>query len=623
VKGRFNAGSEQPSSRLHDFIGCDEARTLWGLFRERVRRTPEGIAYREYDGVAGSWRDCEWQAIAKRTDRFRSALAHEGLTPGDRVAVLLPNSTDWVCFDMAAHSLGLVVVAIYPHDSAANSAFILGHSDARVLIVDTLVRWEALHAYRSEFRLLKSVWLRSGGPITTAANAHPNLKHLNDNLKEKFPLPAAYPTAPTSLATLIYTSGTTGQPKGVMLSHHALLWNAEAVAMIIPPRTDDVFLSILPLAHAFERTVGYYLAMAGGATVAYARSAQQLREDLVAIRPTVLLGVPRLYERMHAAILAQVEGSALRSALLQRAKALGWRQFEAAQHRGPKLDLAARLAWVVLKRLVADRVTASFGGRLRAAVSGGAPLDRSVAEFLLGLGLPVVEGYGLTEAAPVVSANATEDNLPGSVGRPLKGLEVRLSDQGELMVRSPAVMMGYWKDQTQTERVLDAAGWLSTGDIGEIRDGRIFIPGRLKEIIVLSTGEKVNPNLVEAEITRDTLFDQVAVIGDGRPFIAALAVLNIAAWKRLARDDDVDPDRPNAEPVKTGILARIESLLTALPAHARVRAVHLCLEPWTIDAGLLTPTLKVKRDNVQRLFAKEIDALYAGHWIPRVERGDA
>ncbi len=623
MKGCLNAGSEQPSGQLDDFIGCDEARTLWGLFCERVRCTPEGIAYREYDGVAGSWRDYEWQAIAKRTDRFRSALAHEGLTPGDRVAVLLPNSTDWVCFDMAAHSLGLVVVAIYPHDSAASSAFILGHSDARVLIVDTLARWEALHAYRSEFPLLKSVRVRSGGPITTAANARPNLRRLDDILHEEFPLPAAYPTAPTSLATLIYTSGTTGQPKGVMLSHHALLWNAEAAAAIIPPRTDDVFLSILPLAHAFERTAGYYLAMAGGAAVAYARSAQQLREDLVVVRPTVLLGVPRLYERMYAAILAQVEGSTLRNALLQRAKALGWRQFEATQHRGPRLELAAGLAWFALKRLVADRVTASFGGRLRVAVSGGAPLDRSVAEFLVGLGLPVVEGYGLTEAAPVVSANAVEDNLPGSVGRPLKGLEVKLSDQGELMVRSPAVMMGYWKDQTQTERALDAAGWLSTGDMGEIRDGRIFIPGRLKEIIVLSTGEKVNPNLVEAEIARDTLFDQVAVVGDGRPFVAALAVLNIAAWKRLAGDDDVDPEQPNAEPVKTKILARIEPLLTTLPAYARIRAVHLCLEPWTIDAGLLTPTLKIKRDVVQRRFAKEIDALYTGHWIPRAERGDA
>ena len=623
MKGRLNVGSEQPFRRLHDFIRYDKAQTLWGLFCERVRRTPAGIAYQEYDGVAGNWRDYEWQAIANRTDRFRSALAHEGLTPGDRVAVLLPNSTDWVCFDMAAHSLGLVVAAIYPHDSAANSAFILGHSDARVLIADTLVRWEALHAYRSEFPFLKSVWLRSGDPVATTAKAHPNLRRLDDILNEESPLPAAYPTAPTSLATLIYTSGTTGRPKGVMLSHHALLWNAEATAAIIPPRTDDVFLSILPLAHAFERTVGYYLAMAGGAAVAYARSAQQFREDLVAIRPTVLLGVPRLYERMHAAILGQVGGSALRSALLQRAKALGWRQFETAQHRGPKLDLAARLAWIVLKSLVADRVMSSFGGRLRAAVSGGAPLDRSVAEFLIGLGLPVVEGYGLTEAAPVVSANATEDNLPGSVGRPLKGLEVRLSDQGELMVRSPAVMMGYWKDQTQTERVLDAAGWLSTGDLGEIRDGRIFIPGRLKEIIVLSTGEKVNPNLVEAEITRDTLFDQVAVIGDSRPFVAAVAVLNRAAWNRLAKDFGADPERPNAEPVKTRILARIKSLLMALPAYAHVGAVHLTLEPWTIDAGLLTPTLKVKREDVQRRFAKEIEALYAGHWIPRAERGDA
>ncbi len=622
MKVGLNAGSEQPSGRLHDFIGCDEARTLWGLFRERVRRTPEGIAYQEHDGVAGSWRDYRWQAIADRIDCFRSALAREGLAAGDRVAVLLPNGIDWVCFDMAAHSLGLVVVAIYPHDSAASSAFILGHSDARVVIVDTPARWEALQAYRSEFPLLKSIWVRSGGPIATAANAHLVLRRLGDILNGEFQLPAVHPTAPTSLATLIYTSGTTGQPKGVMLSHHALLWNVEAAAAIIPPRTDDVFLSILPLAHAFERTVGYYLAMAGGAAIAYARSAQQFREDLVAIRPTVLLGVPRLYERMHAAIHAQVGDSALRSALLRNAKALGWRQFEAAQHRGPKLDLAARLAWFVLKRLVADRVTASFGGRLRVAVSGGAPLVQSVAEFLVGLGLPVVEGYGLTEAAPVVSANSIADNLPGSVGRSLKGIRIKLTDQGELMVRSPAVMTGYWKDQTQTERVLDAAGWLSTGDIGEIQDGRIFIRGRLKEIIVLSTGEKVNPNLAEAEITRDALFDQVAVIGDGRPFVTAIAVLNIAAWQRLASDYNVDPERPNVEPVKRKVFARIESLLAALPAYARVRAVHLCLEPWTIDAGLLTPTLKIKRDVVQRRFAKEIDALYAGHWIPRAEHRD-
>jgi long-chain acyl-CoA synthetase len=578
---------------------------------------PEGIAYREYDAGAEIWRDHEWGAIAYRTDRFRLALAREGLDPGDRVAVLLPNCSDWVCFDMAAHSLGLVVVATYPHDSAANNAFILGHSDARVLIVDSAERWEALRVHRSVFPQLKSVWMRSEGPVTTSGTDYPTLKSLSDVLSGKFPLPADYAAAPTSLATLIYTSGTTGQPKGVMLSHHALLWNAEAAAAFVPPRTDDVFLSILPLAHAFERTVGYYLAMAGGATVAYARSAQQIREDLITVRPTVLLAVPRLYERMYAAILAQVEGSALRSALLHHAKALGWRQFEATQHRGPKLDLTARFAWFVLRRLIADRVMASFGGRLRVAVSGGAPLDRSVAEFLVGLGLPVIEGYGLTEAAPVVSGNAFGDNMPGSVGRPLNGVEVKLSDQGELLVRSPAVMLGYWKDQSATGRVLDAAGWLSTGDIGEIHDGRIFIRGRLKEIMVLSIGEKVNPNLVEAEIARDTLFDQVAVVGDGRPFVAALAVLNTTAWQRLAKNNDLDPEQPNAEPVKTGMLARIEPLLAALPAYAQVRAVHLCLEPWTIDGGLLTPTLKVKREVLQQRFAKEIEALYAGHWVPR------
>ena len=592
-------------------ISSKEAATLWGLFSERVRRTPDRIAYRDYDPVTKAWRDHTWRAVATRIDRFRAALAEEGLMSGDRVALLLPNGIDWVCFDIAAHALGLVVVALYPHDSPANNAFILGHSDARLALLDTQARWRSLAGFCSVFPALERVWIHHNNAREPAAvTAGPLLHGLADVLAAETSVPPVVPVAPTALATLIYTSGTTGQPKGVMLSHFALLWNAEATAAIIPPLPDDVFLSILPLAHAFERTVGYYLPMMGGCTVAYARSAQDLRGDLVTVRPTVLLAVPNLFERMSAAIYANVKGNVVKRILLNLAASLGWRRVEAAQHRDGHLNFGDRLLWPVLNRFVATPVMAAFGGRLRVAVSGGAPLGPGIARFLIGLGLPLVEGYGLTEAAPVVAASALGDNVPGFVGHPLPNVDVQLSGRGELRVRSPSLMMGYWKDEAETARVLNAAGWLSTGDLAEVRGGRICIAGRLKEMIVLTIGEKVNPNAVEAEICRDALFEQVAVIGDGRPFLVALIVLNSAAWRRFAEESYAKPDRPNAPSVKAKVLAKVEKLLAGFPRYAQVRAVHLTLQPWTIEAGLLTPTLKIKRDILRNVFATEIEKLY-------------
>lgn len=610
MDGAMAEQSPQSAAAGRDLIVAPAAGTLWGLFCERVRRNPDAVAYRDYDSATGLWRDHTWQAIAARVDRFRAALAREELGAGDRVAILLPNGVDWVCLDLAAHAAGLVVVGLYPHDTAASNAYILGHSDARLVLLDSEARWRSLAEFRSEFPSLQRVWVRDLGSGSAASTGGPVSRRLADVLASASEPPPPGPAAAHEIAMLIYTSGTTGRPKGVMLSHSALLWNAEASAAIVPPRRDDVFLSILPLAHAFERTVGYYLPMMGGCTVAFARSAQELRSDLVAVRPTVMLGVPLLYDRMSSAIRSRVAGSFLKRTLLRLAATVGWRRFEAAQqHKSP--GLAARLLWPLLRRYVAGPVLAAFGGRLRVAISGGAPLDQQSARLLIGLGLPLIEGYGLTEAAPVVAANGLEDNLPGSVGRPLQGIEVKLTSEGELLVRSPSVMKGYWKDDAGTARALDAQGWLSTGDAAEIEDGRIFIRGRLKEMIVLSIGEKVNPNVVEAEIARDPLFERAMVVGDRRPFLAAVIVLNDEAWRRFAADKGLDPNEPNHAVSKIEVLARVTPLLAALPRFAQVRAVHLTLQPWTVEAGLLTPTLKIKRDVVLPLFAKDIDQLYA------------
>lgn len=606
----INERSQQPRIS-EDTITARQASTLWGLFRERVRRSPAAIAYREYNRTEGGWRDYTWRAISGRVDRFRSALAQENITAGDRVAILLPNGIDWVSLDLAAHGSGLVVVGLYPHDTAASNAYILGHSDARLVLLDSEARWKSLWPFRFVFPSLDRVWIRDTRVSAAPSATGPIVRDLTDILANTREPPSQHPATPSDFATLIYTSGTTGRPKGVMLSHYALLWNAQASAAIIPTRRDDVFLSILPIAHAFERTVGYYLPLMGGCTIAYARSAQDLPEDLVTVRPTAMLGVPLLFERMSTAIWAKVAASVAKQGLLRMTASIGWRRFIAAQHRASP-GLAVRLFWPIFKRYVAMPVLAAFGGRLRVAISGGAPLDQDVARMLIGLGVPLVEGYGLTEAAPVVAANGLDDNLPGSVGRPLDGVEVKLTSQGELLIRSPSIMMGYWKDDAATARALDATGWLSTGDVAKIsEDGHIFIHGRLKEIIVLSIGEKVNPNVVEAELTREPLFEQAVVVGNRRPFLAAVIVLNADAWTLFAASKGLDPQQPNHAASKIEVLARITSLLVALPRYAQVRAVHLTLEPWTIEAGLLTPTLKVKRDVVVPLFAKEIRNLYA------------
>lgn len=594
-----------------DIIGAARARTLPGLFRERVRRTPASVAYRQFDTDMGRWIDHDWSEMSRRAASFREGLRRTGMHAGDRVAFILPNSVDWVALDIAAMSIGLVSVPLYMHDSARNIADIIADSGARLCVIDSPQRWAALAPFLPDLPRLEHVWIRGevesslpvsgGGPLVVplASALSGPVRDVEDAACE-----------PGGLATVIYTSGTTGRPKGVMLSHAAILWNAEAITKFIPPLTTDVFLSILPLAHAFERTIGYYLPMMAGSAVAYARSPGAVREDLLAIRPTVLIAVPRVYERMHTAILAGARRNPLKRALIVLTARIGWEAFQARHNRGPPCRLASLLAWPTLKRLVARRVMAAFGGRLRVAVSGGATLPDSAARFLIGLGLPLVEGYGLTEAAPVVTVTTLEESQPGCAGWPLPGLDIRIGADNELLVRSPAVMLGYWRNPEATSRVLDGEGWLRTGDIAQLQDGRVYIEGRLTETIVLSTGEKINPSVVEDRILRDGLFEQICVVGSGRPCLTALIVLNKSRWQLFAESLNADPRAVSTGEAAQAVLRRLNGLLADMPRHGIVRAAHLTLEPWTINEGLMTPTLKIKRKAIEHRFQREIAALY-------------
>ena len=603
VGGRPGSADPHPGGEP---IPCDIARTLPGLFALRCERTPGQIAYGQFEGQG--WRYYRWQEVADRVSRWRRGLSGEGLQPGDRVAMSLPNGVDWVCFDQAALGLGLVTVPLYTTDSPGNLAHILEDSGARFLLLNSDERWAPLAALRHRLPRLQRVLCQH----VAAAVDDPAVHCVDDWL------PSAGMTShpsddPDALATLVYTSGTTGPAKGVMLSHRNILWNAEAVLRRIPALPTDVFLSFLPLAHAFERTVGYYLPMMAGSCVTYARSIEQLREDLLTVRPTVLLSVPRIYDKIYAAVQAKLGECGLKRRLFDRTVAIGSQRFEAACGRGPVPSMPDRLLWPLLRHLAAGPVLSRLGGRVRVAVSGGAPLSPTVARFFVGLGLPLTEGYGLTEAAPVVSNVAPEAFLPGYVGLPLPGVETRIGPQDELLVRAPSVMQGYWGQPEATAQAIDADGWLHTGDVAKMAEGYVAIRGRLKEILVTSTGEKVPLADMEMALTMDPLFDQAMVVGEGRPYLAALLVLAPEPWNRVAAVLGLNPTHPLALTAPTlvaAVLARVSDRLGAFPGYAQVRAVHLGLSPWTVENGLLTPTLKLKRPALETRFATVIEALY-------------
>jgi long-chain acyl-CoA synthetase len=602
----------KPEERT-DLISRGEAGTLPGLFVKRVDRSADDVAYCEY--LDGRWKEQTWQEIAQRVARLRGALAKSGLKPGDRAAILLPNGTDWVAFDVAAIANGLITVPLYAHDSPENTAFILADSGARLCLIDSAARWSAIAPLVDVNGALEVVWVKDGlDGVTVLPRGRSRLSTLRDALARSEPDKGGLRCAPRDVATIIYTSGTTGRPKGVMLTHSAILWNVEANSKLIPPLKSDIYLSILPLAHAFERTEGYYLPMMAGSRVVYARSVEQLREDLKAIRPTVLVAVPRLYERICEAVHREVDAVPFMRPIVALAARLGWELNENRHGRGgarPRL-IARTMLWPLLERFVARSILAAFGGRVRVAMSGGASLNPAVAQFLVGLGLPIVEGYGLTEAGPVVASAAIEGTLPGSVGRALPGLEIRIGEQSELIVRSPSLMQGYWQNPAATAEALSADGWLRTGDIAEIKGGSVFITGRLKEIIVLSTGEHVPPSAVETAIQSDPMFEQVCVVGDGRASVVAIVVLNREAWLRLARELAIEPADLDSSVATDAILARISAKAGGLPSTWQVRAVLATTTPWTIEDGSLTPTLKVKRRVIEARFERQIDHLYSG-----------
>jgi long-chain acyl-CoA synthetase len=584
--------------------------SLYGLFKHRLHHSPDETAYLRYDEWNQNWRTIPWREVGSWLSRWIAALEKEPLNPGDRVGIALRNSIEWVLADQAAAALGLVSVPLFVDDRAESMAYILDHAAVKLLFMTDAAHFDRLLPALSSYHSLERVVTLDGESESA----------LQMPLQEWLPpqtdltLPADDRTDLDALATIVYTSGTTGRPKGVCLTHRNILSNVHAALQVFECFPADRLLSFLPLSHMLERTAGYYLPMMAGCCVAHARSIQLLREDMKQVRPTLLIAVPRIFERVYARLDEQLSHApAWRKKLFDRAIATGWRSFESAQE-GRSLSLGDRLLFPLLDRLVGRKVREALGGEMRAAFCGGAPLPTAVAQRFIALGVPIMQGYGLTESAPVASVNTPGANRPSTVGRALPGVEAQLGKEDELLIRGPLVMQGYHRDSNATKSAIDPGGWLHTGDQALIdADGFITITGRIKDILVLSNGEKVSPGDIESTLKLDPLIEEAVVFGEGQPFIGALLALNSDLWPSLAKKLGLDEHAPKSlesPAAKRFMIRHANTLLEGFAAYAKIRRVVLTQEDWGIESGELTPTLKVKRKVILDRFAEAIDTVY-------------
>lgn len=603
----------------NDMITPEQAGTLDGLFYERTMRSADDVAYIQYNKQAkhrpdDAWEETTWNEMAVLVGRWQKAISGENLENGDRIAILMKNCKEWVAVDQAALGLGLVVVPLYLEDRPDNITYILEDAAVKLLVIQDISQWNHLRDNCTDNNILKRVILVDATP-DQLENESEIVTCVQQWLPEQGHVLHKRHGEPTELATIVYTSGTTGKPKGVMLSHKNILSVAYPSATGLKVKNDDLFLSFLPMSHTFERSLGYYLTVMVGCRVAFARSIQALADDLTTIKPTLLISVPRIYERVYAKIESTLlKGSPVKRSLFKLTVQIGWNRFLYKQKRS-SICLSC-LLWPLLKHLVADKVMQKFGGRLRLAATGGAAISFPVAKTFIGLGLTLIQGYGLTETSPVASFNRIDNNDPRSIGHPLDGIEMQIGDSEELLIKSPGVMLGYWNNHAATAQAIDPEGWFHSGDQARIDDktGHVYITGRLKDILIMSNGEKIPPTDIENTIVMDPLFEQALLLGEGQAYLGAVLELNSEEWVKIAEQNKLDPfDKGNLQnkTIHSQIVRHLRTVLHDFPGYAKIRKVILTLDPWTVESGILTPTLKVKRPKVLQLFEKEIKAIYS------------
>jgi long-chain acyl-CoA synthetase len=551
---------------------------------------------------------------------FAAGLRGLGVKKGDRVAILAENRPEWVVSDIAIQLLGAVSVPIFPSQTAKQIAYILHDAGAVGIVVSNMLQLTKVLKTRGEVRSLRHVIMMNE---VQAAEREAGVRHFGGLADEgrrgkdydaDLLRKAAQATKPEDLCTIIYTSGTTGDPKGVMLSHRNLASNITAAADLLPIGPTDVLLSFLPLCHVFERMAGYYTASACGSTIAFAESIESVSENLLEVHPTIVVAVPRLFERIYSRLARKIEKDPpARRKIFYWAVGVG-RRYRAAQRHG-RVPVALRASHTVAERLVFSKVKERVGGRLRFFVSGGAALPRELGEFFEAVGMIIIEGYGLTESSPVISCNRMDAYRFGSVGYAIPGVEVRIAEDGEILTRGPHVMVGYYNNRKATEEAIDRQGWLHTGDVGMIDDaGFIYITDRKKHLFVSSGGKNIAPQPIEGLFAGSPFIDQFVLVGDRRMFLSALIVPNFEALREYADAHGI-PYRDVEDLVKNKeindlIEKTIQGTQKDLANFEKVRRFALLPNPLTIENGELTPSLKLRRKQIEERYSDLIDAMY-------------
>lgn len=573
---------------------------------------PDAFRYKQN----GAWVDVSHKEMRERVHTLALALRSLNLAKTDRVAILSENRLEWAIADLGIQLAGGVTVPIYPTLIPSQVEYILRDADVRVLFVSSKAQVDKIVGMRANLPILERVIAFDADAASDLAVPFDDLMKLgSDAGGAPPPEDLAAQVAPTDWASIIYTSGTTGEPKGAILTHRNFMSNVGMCldAFDLGPR--DVYLSVLPLSHVFERTAGFYTMMTGGVQIAYAESIETAMTNLKEIRPTVVCFVPRIYEKFYDAIQDMVsKGSKIRRGLFGWGVKVGTAAVAAkldSRRKNPLLQIQHRIALALVFKKIHDRV----GGRLRFFVSGSAPLAQNIIEFFHAAGLPILEGYGLTETAPLVSVNTFEHVRLGTVGRPATGVEVRIAEDGEILVRGENVMQGYLKKSDETAAAI-VNGWFHTGDIGNLdKDGFLSITDRKKDLIATAGGKKMAPQPVEGRLKQNPLVAEAVLVGDRRPYITLLIVPNfprLEAWAATngsaAQDRGAMLSSPETQKLYQGI---VDGVNADLAQYERIKTFTLLDAELTTVNGDLTPTLKVKRKVVEEKFKDQIDAMYS------------
>lgn len=595
---------------------CSAPGTLNQLFFDAVAtyKKPDALQVKRN----GRYVPISHDMLTDRVHRTAFGLDELGVRSGDRVAILSENRPEWAIADYACLMVGAADVPIYPNLPSDQISYILRDSGAVAIFLSDAQQADKIVSIRGECPALRHV-------VTFADSADPGMRTLSaleatgaavDTEARRGDLRnRAMAVRPDDLATLIYTSGTTGEPKGVMLTHDNIYSNVAAARTAIPFAGSDSCLSFLPLSHIFERMAGHYLMLATGTSIAYAESIDTVALNLTEVRPTLVLSVPRLYEKMYARVLeAAMSGHAIKRRIFIWARGVGDRWANVTLAGGTPAAVLA-IQYRIAHKLVFSKLHARTGGRLRYFVSGGAPLAPEINKFFYAAGLVILEGYGLTETSPVIAVNTPAAFRLGTVGKPIAGVEVAIAPDGEILTRGPHVMKGYFNKPTATAEAIDRERWFHTGDIGEVRDGFLAITDRKKDIIVTAGGKNIAPQPIENKIKTNTFVSQAVMIGDKRKFPIVLIVPNwdsLEAWATAQRLSWTDRAQLLTMP---SVCAKLEeevlSEVKGLARYEMPKKIGLLEHEFSIERGELTPTLKVKRRVVDRTYKTVIDDLYA------------